>query len=57
MSTMLLDWSTGVSGFDLPGTAEHSGKTNRVMFSYKANKRKVFEGAGPGTFDFEVAEA
>lgn len=53
---MLFAWSTGVSGFGLPGTAEHSGKTNRVRFSYRANKRRVFEGAGLDTLDLEAAE-
>ena len=53
---MLFAWSTGVSGLGRPGTAEHSGRTNRVRFSYKANRRRVFEGAGPDILDLEVAE-
>lgn len=56
MSTILFDWSTGVSGLGLPGTAEQSGMTNRVRFSYKANSRNIFEGDGPTTVDFEVAD-
>lgn len=57
MSTILFDWSTGVSGLGLPGIAEHSGKTNRVIFSYRANNRKVLDGAGPLMLDFEVTDA
>lgn len=57
MSTMLFDWSTGVSGLGRPGIAEHRGKTNRVRFSYRANNRKVFEGAGPAAWDLDVVEA
>lgn len=57
MSTMLLDWSTGVSGLGLFGTAEQSGMTNLVRFSYKANSLNIFEGDGPATADFEFAEA
>lgn len=53
---MLFDWSTGVSGFGLPGTAEHNGITKRVRFSYSANSRSILEGEGPFTFDLEVAE-
>ena len=56
MSTILFDWSTGVSGLGLPGTAEQSGMTNRVRFSYKAKSRNIFEGDGPTTVDFDVAD-
>lgn len=41
----------------LSGTAEQSGMTKRVRFSYKANKRNIFEGAGPLTEDLDVADA
>lgn len=44
---MLFDWSTGVSGFGRPGTAEQSGMTKRVRFSYNANSRRL------ATVDFE----
>lgn len=47
MSTMLFDWSTGVSGLGRPGTAEQSGMTKRVKFSYNANSRRL------ATVDFE----
>ncbi len=54
MSTMLFDWSTGVSGLGLPGTAEQSGITNRVRFSYKANNLSILDGDGPLSFDLDV---
>lgn len=53
---MLFAWSTGVSGLGRPGTAEQSGSTKRVRFSYRANSRSVLDGAGPDTLDLEVAE-
>ena len=53
MSTILFDWSTGVSGLGRPGTAEQSGITNRVKFSYSANSRSIFDGDGLVTVDFE----
>ena len=53
---MLFDWSTGVSGFGRPGTAEQSGITKRVRFSYSAKSRSMREGEGPLTLDFEVEE-
>ncbi len=56
MSTMLFDWSTGVSGLGLPGTAEHRGMTKRVRFSYKAKSRSILDGDGPLVLDLEAAE-
>lgn len=53
---MLFDWSTGVSGFGLPGTEEQRGMTKRVRFSYNAKSRSILEGDGPFALDFEVAE-
>lgn len=53
---MLFDWSTGVSGLGLPGTAEHKGITKRVRFSYSAKSRSILDGEGPFSFDLEVAE-
>lgn len=53
---MLFDWSTGVSGLVLPGTAEHRGMTNRVRFSYNAKSRSILEGEGPFSLDLEVEE-